>query len=113
MTLRDIKEILNATVLDASQDLDREVCNFCGADMMSEALAFSHEDCTLLTGLCNPQVVRTAEMLDVHNIIFVRGKNPTPEMLDMAREKDMVVMTTEETMYNACGKVYHALHKGE
>jgi len=113
MTQRDVAKLLNARFLEASEDYDREAVNFCGADMMSEALAFSHENTTLLTGLCNQQVIRTAEMLDVHAIIFVRGKQPTPEMLEMAKEKDIVVMSTCETMYNACGKIYHAIHKGE
>lgn len=113
MTQRDVAKILNARFMDASQDFDREAVNFCGADMMSEALAFSHENTTLLTGLCNPQVIRTAEMLDVHALVFVRGKTPTPEMLEMAKEKDIVVMCTDETMYNACGKIYHAIHEGE
>ena len=112
MTQRDIAKLLDATFLDASKDIDREVKNFCGTDLMSEALAASKAFTTLLTGLCNPQVIRTAEMLDIQTVIFVRGKRPTDEMVSMARDRNIAVMCTADTMYDACGKIYFELHKG-
>ena len=74
MTVRDVREVLGARVLAGEEHLDREVRSACGSDMMSDVLAFSKDHSVLLTGLCNPQVIRTAEMLDIVCIIFVRGK---------------------------------------
>ena len=78
MTVRDVKDVLGARVLAGEEFLDREVKSACGSDMMSDVLAFSKDHSVLLTGLCNPQVIRTAEMLDIVCIIFVRGKKPGP-----------------------------------
>ena len=86
MTVRDVKDVLGARVLAGEEFLDREVKSACGSDMMSDVLAFSKDHSVLLTGLCNPQVIRTAEMLDIVCIIFVRGKKPDESMLEMARD---------------------------
>ena len=71
MKVRDVVQILKADVL-VEGDLDTEVRTACGSDMMSDVLAFVKDQSVLLTGLTNPQVVRTAEMMDMHCIIFVR-----------------------------------------
>ena len=84
MTVKDARDILGARVLVGEEYLDREVCSACGSDMMSDVLAFSKDHSILLTGLCNPQVIRTAEMLDIVCLIFVRGKKPDESMLEMA-----------------------------
>ena len=76
MTVKDVKEILNARVLAGEELMDQEVRSACGSDMMSDVLAFSKDHSVLLTGLCNPQVIRTAEMLDLVCLVFVRGKVP-------------------------------------
>ena len=67
----------------------------------------------LLTGLVNPQVVRTADMMDMKCIVFVRGKRPDEAILKLARERDIVVMATALPMYPACGKLYLAGLRGE
>ena len=87
MTVRDVREVLGARVLAGEEYMDREVRSACGSDMMSDVLAFSKDHSVLLTGLCNPQVIRTAEMLDIVCIVFVRGKKPDESMLEMARER--------------------------
>ena len=81
MTVKDVRDVLGARVLAGEEFLDREVKSACGSDMMSDVLAFSKDHSVLLTGLCNPQVIRTAEMLDIVCIIFVRGKKPDESML--------------------------------
>jgi len=104
---------LGARVLVGEENLDREVRSACGSDMMSDVLAFSKDHSILLTGLCNPQVIRTAEMLDIVCIIFVRGKKPDDTILDMARERDLVVLETGHRMFSSCGMLYEAgLHGG-
>lgn len=108
MTVRDAMEILNAKVLTGEDNLDQEVRSACGSDMMSDVLAFSKDHSILLTGLCNPQVIRTAEMLDIVCIIFVRGKKPDEEILKMARDRGLVVLLTEHRMFSSCGLLYKA-----
>ena len=113
MLLSDIKQILNATVLCGEDHLDREVMSACGSDFMSDVLAFVKNQALLLTGLVNPQVVRTAEMMDMKCIIFVRGKAPGEDILDLAREREIVVMRSEQRMFIACGLLYSRALAGE
>ena len=108
MTVRDAKIILGARVLAGEDLLDQEVRSACGSDMMSDVLAFSKDHSILLTGLCNPQVIRTAEMLDIVCLIFVRGKKPDEKLLEMARERGLVVLATGHRMFSACGMLYEA-----
>ena len=75
MTVKDVQDILGARVLTGEEFLDREVRSACGSDMMSDVLAFSKDHSVLLTGLCNPQVIRTAEMLDIVAWYLSGGKS--------------------------------------
>ena len=106
MKISTIREILNADVGCGEEFLDDEVHSACGSDMMSDVLAYVKDQAVLLTGLCNPQVIRTAEMMDMRCVVFVRSKCPTDEMIRLARESDLVVLKTTKRMYEACGKLY-------
>lgn len=106
MTIREITNVLNAEVLTGEDKLDAEVFTAFGSDMMSDVLACANEQTLLLSGLLNPQVVRTAEMLDMQCIIFVRGKRPDAEIIALAKEKGIILLTTELTMFLSCGKLY-------
>lgn len=106
MTVNDIKEILEAEIICRDDLMDRVVNSACGSDMMSDVLAFVKEQAVLLTGLVNPQVVRTAEMMDMHCIVFVRGKRPTLDMIEMAEDRDMVMLCTSLEMFTSCGRLY-------
>lgn len=106
MTVNDVKEILNARVICGEQYLDKEVHTACGSDMMSDVLAFVKDQSVLLTGLCNPQVIRTAEMMDIVCIVFVRGKQPDSSMIDLADEREIALLTTDQRMFTACGILY-------
>ncbi|MBR7081778.1 MAG: hypothetical protein IKI49_03620 [Oscillospiraceae bacterium] len=108
MTLREAAKIIEAEVLVGEDKLDQEISSVCGSDMMSEVLAFTAERSVLLTGLCNTQVLRTADMLDLICIVFIRGKQPTPEMLKMAEDDGRVVMTTRFGMFSTSGRLYKA-----
>ena len=82
--------------------------------MMSDVLAFVKDQSVLLTGLVNLQVVRTADMMDMVCIVFVRGKEPSDAMIELASERGMVLMKTKERMFTACGKLYdNGLRGGE
>lgn len=106
MNLHEIKEVLNAQVLCGEDGLDREVRSACASDFMSDVLAYVKDQGLLLTGMVNPQVVRTAEMMDMKCIVFVRGKVPDQGILDLAQERDIVVMTANIRMFIACGLLY-------
>jgi predicted transcriptional regulator len=113
MTVNDVKAILEACILSGEQYLDKEVHTACGADMMSDVLAFVKDQSVLLTGLCNPQVIRTAEMMDIVCIVFVRGKKPDESMITLAEESGIVLLSTEHRMFSACGMLYEkGLHGG-
>ena len=106
MKIERIKELLEAEVLCGEDYLDGEVNSACGCDMMSDVLAYVKDQAVLLTGLCNPQVVRTAMMMDMKCIVFVRGKEPTKEIVQLADDAGIVVMTSAQRMYVACGLLY-------
>ncbi len=108
MKLTEVKDILNAKVYCGEEFLEREVNSAFGCDLMSDVLAFVENQAVLLTGLVNSQVVRTAEMMDIKTIIFVRGKEPTDAVTELAKEYSMVLMSTENTLYTASGKLYSA-----
>ena len=106
MKISTIKELLDANVLCGEDLLETQVYSACGSDMMSDVLAFVKDQAVLLTGLVNPQVVRTAEMMDIRCIVFVRGKIPDDMIVSLAKENDIVVLATAERMFPACGKLY-------
>ncbi|MBQ8177269.1 MAG: hypothetical protein IJ035_09590 [Oscillospiraceae bacterium] len=106
MTVNDIKNMLEAKILCGEEHIDREVHTACGSDMMSDVLAFVKDQSVLLTGLCNPQAIRTAEMMDIVCIVFVRGKMPDESMIELAEERGIVIMTTAMRMFPACGILY-------
>ena len=106
MTIRDVMEIVEGTVLTGEDKLDSPVDTACGSDMMSDVLAFVKDKTVLITGLINTHVVRTAEMLDITCIVFSRGKQPSEEILEMAQEADIAVLSTRMTTYTACGELY-------
>lgn len=106
MKISKIRELLDADIVCGEENLDHEVNSACGSDMMSDVLAYVKDQAMLLTGLVNPQVIRTAEMMDMVCIVFVRSKTPSEEMIRLAKESNMVILCTQKRMYEACGKLY-------
>lgn len=106
MKISTIKDLLGAKAVCCEDGLSSHVYSACGSDMMSDVLAYVKDQAVLLTGLVNSQVVRTAEMMDMKCIVFVRSKLPTEEMIELARESGIVILTTSKRMYEACGILY-------
>ena len=106
MKISKVADILGAKIVCCEELADYEVCSACGSDMMSDVLAFVKDQAVLLTGLVNTQVVRTAEMMDMRCIVFVRSKKPTDEIIELAKKCGILVMTTDRRMYEACGMLY-------
>ena len=112
MKISEIKSILNADLICGEEFLSNEVFTACGSDMMSDVLAYVKEQAVLLSGLVNPQVVRTAEMMDMKCIVFVRGKQPDADIIELAIERDIVLLRTQYEMITSCGLLYKNVLKG-
>jgi hypothetical protein len=108
MTVDEAVKILEGQFFYGENKAELQIVSACGADLMSDVMAFVKDRVLLLTGLVNPQVIRTAELLDIHCIIFVRGKIPSRDMIDMAEEAEIILGGTKLPMFLACGKLYEA-----
>ncbi len=108
MKLREVLSIIDGKVISEDADLDLEVQMGCGSDLMSDVLAFTHEGTLLMTGLTNPQVVRTAELAGIVAIVFVRGKLPPPETVALAEVKGIPLLASRYTMFETCGRIFEA-----
>jgi predicted transcriptional regulator len=104
--LVEVQKILRAEILCGGENLERDAEIACGADLMSDVLAFTKERALLLTGLTNIQVVRTAEVSDLVGIVFVRGKRPTAEVIGLAEAKGIPLLLSNYPMYESCGLLY-------
>lgn len=108
MRLRDVMSILGARSISHEMNELLEVRAGFAADLMSDALRYDLAQALLVSGLANPQVVRTAEMADVSAILMVRGKTPPPETLSLAEEVGIPFLTTDLTMFESCGRLFSA-----
>lgn len=108
MKIAEIKDLLKAELLCGEDCLNHEIESACCSDMMSDVLAYVKDQGVLLTGLVNPQVIRTASMMDMTCIVFVRSKAPSEEMIELAEECGITVMKTSLRAYDACGLLYSA-----
>ena len=106
MKIGTIRDLLEAHVLVGEDRMGEHVYSACGSDMMSDVLAYVKDQAVLLTGLVNAQVIRTAEMMDMRCIVFVRSKQPSADMIQLAEESGIVLMSTAKRMYEACGILY-------
>ena len=108
MKISTITELLNAKIICGEEFSDKNVYSACGSDMMSDVLAYVKDQAVLLTGLVNAQVIRTAMMMDMVCVVFVRNKQPTDEMIELARDHGLVLISSQKRMYEACGILYNA-----
>ena len=113
MKISEIRDLLGAEVLCGEQQLDREVSSACCSDMMSDVLAYVKDQGVLLTGLVNAQVIRTANMMDMHCVVFVRSKKPSEEMIELAEECGIAVLNSRLRAYVACGILWQAGLRGD
>jgi predicted transcriptional regulator len=106
MRIKEVLPLIDGKILTANQNLNIKINSVFSSDLMSDVLAFVKEDSALLTGLVNNQVIRTAEMLDLKTIIFVRGKSPDERIIELADENNMVLITSDYTLYETSGILY-------
>ncbi|HSB05355.1 MAG TPA: DRTGG domain-containing protein [Thermodesulfobacteriota bacterium] len=108
MKLGDIIDTVKGKVLTFKVDLDLEIPSCGASDLMSDALAFMKPGSLLLTGLVHPQSIRTAEMADLAAIVFVRGKTPSSDAIELAKELGIPLIASPYGMYEMCGRLYQA-----
>jgi hypothetical protein len=108
MKLIDVIKLVEGNILTPELNLNINILGGYGADLMSDVLAASQPNAVLLTGLTNPQVVRTAQMADFRAIIFVRGKQPQRETLELANEENIPLITSPLGMFELCGRLHNA-----
>lgn len=106
MTLREVKKLLRAEVIYGEEVLDMEIAFAGGSDLMSDVLAFGKPGILLLTGLSNAQSVRTADIIEAKAIVYVRGKRPTPDGIELAEQKGIPILSTQYMMYTSCGLLF-------
>jgi predicted transcriptional regulator len=112
MKLCQIRDLLDAEILAGESHLQDEVYSGFGCDLMSDVLCFAQENAVLLTGLVNKQVLNTVDMANMNSIIFVRNKRPSEDVLKIAREMDILIMSTEHILFECCGILYKHGLKG-
>ena len=114
MIVSELIDLIQGKLINLDANLNREVRGGCGADLMSDVLASIQPEAVLLTGLCNPQVIRTAQMADVAAVILVRGKIPPQETIDLAKSEKIALISSPFGMFELCGRLYQAgLHSLE
>jgi len=112
MLLGEIKAILDADVLTGEQYMDSELRDAFAADSLNDILEFAKEGTLLLTGMTNLQVVRTAEILELVGIVFVRGKRPDENVIKLAQLKKVPLLSTRYIMFETCGRLFKNGLKG-
>ena len=108
MQINDIVKILDGKVIHGAEWLNRNVEKGFASDLMSDVLTLQAEDIVLITGLANVQAIRTAEMADISCVILARNKKASPDIVDLARENNIVIIECPFTMFKTCGLLYEA-----
>lgn len=108
MKISEIRDLIGAQLLVGDDLLENDVNYAFCSDMMSDVLAYVKDRGVMITGLVNPQVIRTANMMDMVCIVFARGKKPTEEMIELAKECGVAVMCTDKRAFETCGLLYSA-----
>jgi|UniRef100_A0A7C4KHJ5 predicted transcriptional regulator len=106
MNIQELIHLVNGVLLTPKSNLNREVKGAFAADLMSDVLAAIQPEAVLVTGLCNPQVIRTAQMAEVAAVILVRGKNPPAETINLANQEGIPFVSTPFGMFEVCGRLY-------
>jgi predicted transcriptional regulator len=107
MKLAEIRRLLECDVLYGEELLENTEVDSCfAADLMSDVLAFSRSGALLVTGLTSLQSVHTADIADLRAILFIDDKRPGGPVVDVARNKQIPLLTTRRLMFEACGLLF-------
>lgn len=108
LTIKQVCSLLGGTIVCGEGNANKLIYTACGCDLMSDALAYTKPGSVLLTGLTNSQVVRTAEMLDLKAIVFVRKKCPDEQTISLARSMGLTIILSPLPLYESCGLLFKA-----
>ena len=108
MKIKDVVNIINGKVVCGESLLETEVARGFASDLMSDVLTLDTDDVLLITGLANLQAIRTAEMSDISCIIFARNKKVNQEMINLAKESNMILIECVSSVFKTSGKLYEA-----
>jgi predicted transcriptional regulator len=107
MRIKDIAELLDASFVTGEKQADTEIDFGFASDLMSDVLTLKQADRILLiTGLCNIQTIRTAEMANIEAVLFVRNKNITNDMIEIAEEEGLILLQCKYSLFRAVGILY-------
>ena len=106
MKIKEIVRLVNGKLLTSEYNKNKEIKCAFAADLISDILMCTKEPTLLLTGLTNPQIIRLADMIDLEGIVFVRGKKPPKEIIDMAKERELPLIITPFTMFKTSGILF-------
>lgn len=112
MTVSAVRDALSAATLTACREPASPLRGAIASDMMSDVLSFGAAGSLLITGCTNPQSVRTAELADIAVVCYVQGKHPSPASVQLATEKGILLLATEYSLFDACGRLHAAGLKG-
>ncbi len=106
MRLNDIVDAVGASVLAGEEYLsDREIVTVSACDLMSDVLAFAKPGILLVTGLINPQVIRTAAIAHLSGVVFVRGKQPNANTIELAEKMQVPLLSSSMHMFELCSEL--------
>jgi hypothetical protein len=106
MQIKEIAELVKGEILILGNPEDSTVDRAFASDLMSDVLTLNTDSLLLVTGLANMQTIRTAEMADIKNILFVRDKKPSVEMLELAKMEDINIIICSKSMFATCGELF-------
>ncbi|MGL4606216.1 MAG: hypothetical protein ACRCU3_02015 [Eubacteriaceae bacterium] len=112
MKFAEVKKLLNANLLTGEEHLEEEILSAYSCDLMSDVLRYANEGSVLLTGLVNNQVINTIDMANMVGIIFVRGKLPGKDLIEMAKDIDRIILTTDYSLFETSGILFQNGMKG-
>ena len=108
MKIEEIAKLIDAQIDYLPEGYDVDITTAGASDLMSDVLAYVAEDIILITGLLSPQVIRVSSLMDISAVVFIRGKKPTPEILDAAKDAGIAVLSSDGPSFSTCGILYQA-----
>ena len=106
MKIEKIIQLLDAKILCGHHRISDEISNAFSSDLMSDVLTLDAENILLLTGLANVQIIRTAEVAEIHYLVIVRNKKVSDNIIELAKAHNMVLLESPFSMFKASGILY-------
>jgi hypothetical protein len=107
MTLQEIIDQLNLTVLTAPRDFQRiKPTGGYASDLLSCVMAGAQGGAIWITLQAHNNIVAVAALLELSAIIITEGAMPDPETIAKANEEEIPLLATDEFIYPVAGKLW-------